>query len=339
MNERNVSMVPIWKLAVWTFCWPGLMFGHGRLTAADVETRRRVRSSQAGRRRRTAILAGEHDLAPSLLARRDRAGHRSFAAGNRGGHRAIRDHAGSQAAPPRRRSAAGAALSRRAASADRFSRRRGPAATRNQDQRVHALGRDELRRGRHSRGDLVEPGSDLSGAHARADDLDQATTSSWRRWNGIAAPTARSISSARLPNGIRFGTKVIPSPEAVRMEMWLTNGTPADALRLARAELRDAQGRRRLRGADRRQQGVCRRPMSPAARATAGAGSSRPGSLAIARGPIPLARACTPIRSFPIVRPAKRSACAAGFRFTREPTSQAELRRIDATRLARRELK
>ncbi len=30
----------------------------------------------------------------------------------------------------------------------------------------------------------------------------------------------------RLPNGIRFGTKVIPSAAAVRMEMWLTNGTP-----------------------------------------------------------------------------------------------------------------
>jgi len=29
----------------------------------------------------------------------------------------------------------------------------------------------------------------------------------------------------RLPNGIVFGTKVVPSPEAVRMEMWLTNGT------------------------------------------------------------------------------------------------------------------
>jgi hypothetical protein len=29
----------------------------------------------------------------------------------------------------------------------------------------------------------------------------------------------------RLPNGIVFGTKVAPSPEAVRMEMWLTNGT------------------------------------------------------------------------------------------------------------------
>jgi len=28
-----------------------------------------------------------------------------------------------------------------------------------------------------------------------------------------------------LPNGIRFGTKVVPSPTAVRMEMWLTNGT------------------------------------------------------------------------------------------------------------------
>jgi hypothetical protein len=30
-----------------------------------------------------------------------------------------------------------------------------------------------------------------------------------------------------LPNGIRFGTKVRSTPEAVRMEMWLFNGTPA----------------------------------------------------------------------------------------------------------------
>ncbi len=30
-----------------------------------------------------------------------------------------------------------------------------------------------------------------------------------------------------LPNGIRFGTKVMPEPNAVRMEMWLTNGTDA----------------------------------------------------------------------------------------------------------------
>ena len=29
----------------------------------------------------------------------------------------------------------------------------------------------------------------------------------------------------KLPNGIVFGTKVVPSPTAVRMEMWLTNGT------------------------------------------------------------------------------------------------------------------
>lgn len=30
-----------------------------------------------------------------------------------------------------------------------------------------------------------------------------------------------------LPNGIRFGTKVIPEPNSVGMEMWLTNGTDA----------------------------------------------------------------------------------------------------------------
>jgi hypothetical protein len=30
----------------------------------------------------------------------------------------------------------------------------------------------------------------------------------------------------RLPNGIRFGTRVRPGPDAVLLEMWLTNGTP-----------------------------------------------------------------------------------------------------------------
>jgi hypothetical protein len=29
----------------------------------------------------------------------------------------------------------------------------------------------------------------------------------------------------RLPNGISFGSKIVPSRDAVRMEMWLTNGT------------------------------------------------------------------------------------------------------------------
>jgi hypothetical protein len=31
----------------------------------------------------------------------------------------------------------------------------------------------------------------------------------------------------RLPNGIAFGTRVVPTRDAVRMEMWLTNGTAA----------------------------------------------------------------------------------------------------------------
>lgn len=31
----------------------------------------------------------------------------------------------------------------------------------------------------------------------------------------------------RLPNGIAFGTKVVPHPDSVRMTMWLTNGTTA----------------------------------------------------------------------------------------------------------------
>jgi hypothetical protein len=30
----------------------------------------------------------------------------------------------------------------------------------------------------------------------------------------------------KLPNGVAFGAKVVPTREAVRMELWLTNGTP-----------------------------------------------------------------------------------------------------------------
>ena len=37
-----------------------------------------------------------------------------------------------------------------------------------------------------------------------------------------------------LPNGIRFGAKVIPARDAVRMELWLHNGTdkPLTGLRV-----------------------------------------------------------------------------------------------------------
>ena len=42
----------------------------------------------------------------------------------------------------------------------------------------------------------------------------------WRRHRGGGLEIERM-----LPNSIRFGTKVLPGREAVRMEMWLTNGT------------------------------------------------------------------------------------------------------------------
>jgi len=48
-----------------------------------------------------------------------------------------------------------------------------------------------------------------------------------------------------LPNGVRFGAKVIPKPNSVRMELWLTNGTQS-TLRGLRVQncvmLRDAKG-------------------------------------------------------------------------------------------------
>src|SRR5688572_714254 len=39
----------------------------------------------------------------------------------------------------------------------------------------------------------------------------------------------------RLPNGIGFGAKIVPAPDAVRMELWLTNGTQ-EALRDLRVQ-------------------------------------------------------------------------------------------------------
>jgi hypothetical protein len=44
----------------------------------------------------------------------------------------------------------------------------------------------------------------------------------WTRLHGGELQCERT-----LPNGIRFGTKVLSTREAVRMEMWLFNGTPA----------------------------------------------------------------------------------------------------------------
>jgi hypothetical protein len=43
----------------------------------------------------------------------------------------------------------------------------------------------------------------------------------WKRAEGGVLEFDRT-----LPNGIRFGTKVTPQSSEVRMEMWLTNGTP-----------------------------------------------------------------------------------------------------------------
>lgn len=42
----------------------------------------------------------------------------------------------------------------------------------------------------------------------------------WRRLAGGVLACERT-----LPGGIRFGTKVTPTPDAVRMEMWIVNGT------------------------------------------------------------------------------------------------------------------
>lgn len=42
----------------------------------------------------------------------------------------------------------------------------------------------------------------------------------WRRLAGGVLEFER-----RLPNGVRFGTRIVPQGEAVRMEMWLTNGS------------------------------------------------------------------------------------------------------------------
>ncbi|MHC4176756.1 MAG: hypothetical protein ACYSWU_04575 [Planctomycetota bacterium] len=44
----------------------------------------------------------------------------------------------------------------------------------------------------------------------------------WRRHEDGTLSVER-----RLPNGVVFGTKIVPGKDAVRMEMWLTNGTEA----------------------------------------------------------------------------------------------------------------
>jgi hypothetical protein len=42
----------------------------------------------------------------------------------------------------------------------------------------------------------------------------------WQRGEG-----GKLVMERKLPNGIVFGTRVVPGKDAVRMEMWLTNGT------------------------------------------------------------------------------------------------------------------
>ena len=143
------------------------------------------------------------------------------------------------------------------------------AAARDKDQHLHAVGRIKLRGDRRAGGHLVESRPDVSCAHARAHDLDEvarrARADEWNRRADGSFDVERE-----LPNRVRFGTKVVPQPAAVRMQSVAHERHERDAHRLARAELRDAQRRRRLHGADERQQGVPRL-MPPVNRKTAGA--------------------------------------------------------------------
>jgi hypothetical protein len=52
---------------------------------------------------------------------------------------------------------------------------------------------------------------------------EQGTTLERLEWR--ARDDAALVSQRTLPNGIVFGTQVMPTPEAVHMELWLTNGT------------------------------------------------------------------------------------------------------------------
>ena len=219
--------------------------------------------------------------------------------------------------PPRTRgrSAHGAPISGRAPSANRISRRRRSSTARNEDQRLRSVGRVELRRGRHSRGDLVEPGSDVPRPHTCANDLDQG------KYRLAAAGMESTLGwivrfRRRLPNGIAFGTKVVPQATSVRMDMWLTNGT-----RETLSDLR-VQNCVMLKGLpgfteQSNDNKTFKAPMPCADRLTVAAGSSRRGILAIARGATTNALAYIPIPNSPTALRAEPNVSEAGCRSTR----------------------
>ncbi len=121
----------------------------------------------------------------------------------------------------------------------------------------------------------------------------------------------------RLPNGIEFGSRVHPEHTSVRMEMWLTNGTPDTPDGPPRAELCDAQGSCWIPTANERQQDLPGAVRGVSLTSRRHAGSSRPGTPRNEPGGMPIAPACTPTHSFPTAVRARRNGSAAGYRSTR----------------------
>ena len=63
-------------------------------------------------------------------------------------------------------------------------------------------------------------------AHTHIDTIwsRQGITLPQQEWRAIG--DGGYVMQRRLPNGVQFGTRILPHADAVRMEMWLTNGTP-----------------------------------------------------------------------------------------------------------------
>src|SRR6266542_2283037 len=136
-----------------------------------------------------SILAGEHGLVPSLQRRRNPWRNRLERLRNQGGADEVQHPDRQQTEARAQRAVARPALSGRPPSAHRFPRRRDQSTTRNQGQRVNAMGRGQLRRCGSPGGDLVESRPHLSGSHTRPHDLDETKNrtrktgvESSRRW-------------------------------------------------------------------------------------------------------------------------------------------------------------
>jgi len=189
-----------------------------------------VALARAQARRRAAAAAGSRGDAggPQLLAIKSRRAqlqrHRSEA-----GDGGRRPAAGFRRSHPRTQTRT---VSRRPSSSDRIFRRRRGAAARHEGHAVSALGRLRLRRDRRTRGDLYERQTDLPRAsHIPSVWDEQNVTIPNRDWTRHADGSLTS--EWTLPDQVAFGAEVKLDGPAVRMSLWLRNGSkqPLTAMR------------------------------------------------------------------------------------------------------------